>query len=106
MDICYSLLTLTNPSTEQSTLLIVLEMHLKDATCFLTFLTTLDTTLGRIAFTTSTKLKSYRQVKADTNAHWSHWRHWSPDFYVSLPPYCFCPHGHTMAAVTPGITFP
>lgn len=57
-DICYSLLTLTNPSTEQSTVLIVLEMHWKDATCFLTFLTTLDTTLGRIALTTSNKPKS------------------------------------------------
>ena len=62
--LCFNLgymLLLTNidqPQHWTKLVLIVLEMHWKDATCFLMFLTTLDTTLGRIALTTSNKPKS------------------------------------------------
>lgn len=81
-------------------------MHLKDATCFLTFLTTLDTTLGRIAFTTS-KLKKVTGKSRLTQILTGLISVTGVQtFMFPLPPYCFCPHGHTMAAVTPGITFP
>lgn len=61
----------------------------------------------RIALTTNNKPITLEVSQGGANqvAHLSHWFHKRPDFYSSLLPYCFCLHGHIMAAITPGITF-